>query len=146
MNDAILNWYVESSKLIKLYNEEFLPKLIGQATDEKSRYKPVTHKSLNVGDIVLIKEDFTKPANMPMGRIVEIYRNDLGEVTSARVLKGASREVLKRHASVLIPLLQDTQMGQPYVPESDIASEQVMVRPKRAAAIQSENATRQMLQ
>ena len=94
------------ANLMNRYNDEFIPHLISQATDEKTRYERKSHCKLELGDIVLIKEENTKPTNFPMGRIVKVSVNDLGETTGAVVLKGATGERVKRHASVLIPLLQ----------------------------------------
>ena len=94
------------ANLMNRYNDEFIPHLISQATDEKTRYERKSHCKLELGDIVLIKEENTKPTNYPMGRIVKVSVNDLGETTGAVVLKGATGERVKRHASVLIPLLQ----------------------------------------
>lgn len=108
--NAIKDTYAKLRKvrtnLIKIYNGEFVVQLMGQATNEKSRYKPVTHDRLEVGDVVLLKELHCKPTNYPMGLVKEVQTNDLGETTCASVLKGATGEIVKRHASVLIPLLK----------------------------------------
>ena len=66
------------SNLIKIYQEEFLANLIKQAVDKPDRYKPVTHKHISPGDIVLLKETFTKPNDYPMGVVKEVQVNDLG--------------------------------------------------------------------
>ena len=58
-----------------VYNDEFLPQLISQATNEKSRYAP-RHDPLSVGDLVLIKEDNTKQTNYPLGKIKSVTVND----------------------------------------------------------------------
>ena len=139
------------SCLFKLYNEQFLPDLIRQATDDKLRYKPKTHKLLAVGDIVLIQEENTKQTNMPMGRVEKVSTNDLGEVTGAVVRKGSTGERVKRHASVLIPLLQDISDDVATVDSTaDFSVEpSSLVPPKivnrRAAAVASEQRTRAML-
>ena len=57
-----------------------------------------------MGDIVLIKDEF-KPTNFPLAIVREIVENRLGEVTSASIFKGSSRELVKRHVTSLIPLL-----------------------------------------
>ena len=93
-------------KLFKAYHNEFIPQMIKQATDQKSRYSPKKHVKLQVDDIVLLKEDNVKLTNMPMGRVLQVVENDLGEVTSALIFKGATREKVRRHVSALIPLLQ----------------------------------------
>ena len=87
-----------------MYNSEFLSQLISQATDSKSRYKPITHKGLQAGDIVLLKEPFLKPANYPMGIVKKLQVNSSNEATAATILKG-NKEVVERHVSSIIPLL-----------------------------------------
>ena len=93
------------ANLQKLYHEEFLVQLLSQAIDKRDRYKPVSHKVLGPGDIVLLVEPLTKQTNYPLGVVKSVKINELGEVTSAMVLKGKTREVVYRHASSLILLL-----------------------------------------
>ena len=93
------------AKLVDIYNEEFVTTLIAQSTNEKEKYKPVLHKRLSVGDIVLLKEKHTKAADYPMGIVRKIQVNDLDEVTGATILKGKSREIVTRHVNSLILLL-----------------------------------------
>ena len=92
-------------KLNKLYHEEFLVQLLSQAIDKRDRYTPVYHQVLAPGDIVLLVEPLTKQTNYPLGIVKRVTKNELGEVTSAEVLKGRTREVVYRHASSLILLL-----------------------------------------
>ncbi|XP_066981301.1 uncharacterized protein [Macrobrachium rosenbergii] len=80
--------------------------LIKQATDKKDRYAPVNHKQISIGDIVLVKDDGYKPINYPMGIAKEVFKNINGEVTAAKVLKGKTNEITKRHVTSLIPLLR----------------------------------------
>ncbi len=96
-------------RLIELYNEEFLSNLIIQATNKKDRYKPVNHKALKFGDIVLMKEKHLKPSNFPMGIVKEVQINSLNEVTGALILRGKTRELVKRHVNSLIPLMSTNQ-------------------------------------
>lgn len=137
-------------RLIELYNTEFLAKLIYQATNDKDRYQPVTHKGLEVGDIVLIKEEHSKPSQYPMALVRSLTINDLGEVTGAELLKGSTGEILKRHASCIVPLLSESNQGR--VRGQDHAKlnksefdNRILPRPKRQAAVQSTELTRQML-
>ena len=92
-------------KLIDTYHADFLTNLIHQATDQKDRYKPVSHEGLSVGDLVLLIDKNQKRYNYPMGRILNVEVNTLGEVTSARVFKGDTREIVYRHSTSLIPIL-----------------------------------------
>ena len=73
--------------LLEINNSEFFPQLISQATNTKDRYKPVCHKVVCKGDIVLLKEANTKLINFPMGIVCEVIHNDLGEVTGVTVMK-----------------------------------------------------------
>ena len=140
------------SNLMSIYSNEYLGKLIDQATNEKDRYCKVTHDGIEVGDIVLLKEDFTKPIDYPMGRIQTVQVNSLGEVTGATVKKGKTNEIVKRHSSVLIPLLR---MRECFATEGEVAKnfannahENAVAtekRPRRAAAVASESRTRTML-
>ena len=134
------------SNLFKIYRDEFLPQLISQATDQKSRYQPKSHDKLAVGDLVLLKEENTKPTNMPMGRVLSVTENELGEVTGAIVLKGSTRERVKRHASALVPLLRDQDIEVQSNKEPDTPVINPGCRPKRSAAVRSRNLTRDMLQ
>ena len=140
------------SRLLELYHGEFLPQLVSQAVDDKSRYKPVSHNRLRVGDLVLIKEENTKRTNLPLGRVIEVQVNNLAEVTGALVLKGTTGEKVKRHVCALIPLLTEigdesvsklVQKGQNDPPK--LTQSVGLKRSKRAAALTSEQRTRAML-
>ena len=93
------------TRLVRLYNEYFLQNLISQAVDKKDRYKKVKHNSVDIGDIVFIKDPLVKRVNYPMGIIKSVTVNSLNEVTGVEVMKGDTREVVKRHITTIIPLL-----------------------------------------
>ena len=97
-------------RLKHIYHEEFLGSLMYQAINQKDRFAPVTHKILNVGDIILLKESNTKAINYPMAIVKEIIINDLGEVTNVIARKG-NREIVKRHVDSVIPYLTATAEG-----------------------------------
>ena len=123
--------------------------LIRQATDVKDRYSKVTHDHLSIGDIVLLKEDCHKPVDYPLGRIKSLQVNDLGEITGAVVLKGKTGELVKRHSSVIIPVLKMSECN-PTNSDNDEkipqrAAVAKVLREKRAAAQSSEEKTRKML-
>ena len=115
----------------------FLTNLVGQATKDAGKYKPVAHKRLEVGDVVLLKEKFTKAIDYPLGVVREIVVNDLDEVTGATVLKGKSKELVKRHVNSLVYLFS------PHVDvlenKSSECDEKVAERPKRSAAATCRN-------
>lgn len=139
------------SNLLKLYNTEFLTNLIGQATNSQSKYKPVTHEAVGEGDIVLLKESNTKPTNYPMARVKTLQVNDLGEVTGAVVHKGKTGELVKRHSSVIIPLLRVRGNADlaPSVTDAEApvpdANSQTRPPSRRQAAVVSAERTRTML-
>ena len=93
------------SRLIDLYHSEFLGTLINQAIDKRDRYKPVQHKVLKPGDIVLLVDKLRKRYHFPMGRVKEVEYNSLGESTAAYVFKGSTKELVYRHATSLILLI-----------------------------------------
>ena len=141
------------SNLLTHYNEEFLYKLLDQSIDEKSRYKKVTHNAIHVGDIVLLKEAFTKPSSYPMGRVKNVQVNDLGEITGATVYKGNTGEEVKRHSSCIIPILQRNECpnlsprvsGTSEVEEVGPDPERTRP-PSRKAAVRSKQRTKELLQ
>ena len=120
-------------RLIEIYSREFLVNLMYQAVDEKSKYKPVYHNKVKPGDIVLLIEPCTKRGNFPLGIIKTVNTNTLDEVVSATVLKGKSREVVYRHASSIIPLLEGNEeiTDNPDI----VTNEERVTRPIRKAAI-----------
>jgi len=91
------------SAMLQLYREEFLTNLLSQSVDRKDRYKPVLHRSVSPGDIVLLKENFTKAVDFPLAIVQSVFTNNLGEVTSAKVKKGCTNEIVTRHSSTIIP-------------------------------------------
>jgi len=63
---------------------------------------------------VLLKEEFIKPSNYLMGRVINTTLNNLNEVTSVTVLKSSTRELVYRHVTSLIYLFTpdvDVQMA-----------------------------------
>ena len=73
--------------------------------DKPNRYKPVEHKKLKLGDLVLLVENNCKRYNYPRGRVVNVDVNSLNEVTAAKIKKGDSGEIVYRHVNSLIRLL-----------------------------------------
>lgn len=144
--DSFAKYRKVKDNLFKIYHEEFLANLVKQAVDDNDRYKPVKHKTLNVGDVVLVKETFTKPQQFPMAVVNQVFTNDNGEVTNAILRKGKTNELIKRHVTSLIPLLSvapeesddvEDAVGTPnLIPQS---------RPLRRAAAKSREATRRMM-
>jgi len=132
-------------RLIKIYNDEFISGLVSQAVDRKSRYKPVNSECASVGDVVLIKEEYCKLQNYPMGIITKAYENSEGEVTHAEVRKGKTGDICRRHITSLIPLLRRrddetcVERIEPAVDDSNVS------RPRRKAALESRAKTKAIL-
>ena len=92
-------------RLVEVYHEDFMVNLISQAVDKPERYQPVPHQPLAVGDVVLLADKHLKQYLYPMGRVLSVETNSLGEATSARILKGDTGEIVRRHVTSLILLL-----------------------------------------
>ena len=116
-NGVLMNRYEKLRKVRENirghYHDEFLAHLIMQAVDRKGRYYPVSHTKLEVGDLVSIKQPFSKPLQYPMGIVKSISTNELGETVSAKIMKG-NKQVITKHVSDLVLLLKaDTQGDKP---------------------------------
>ena len=121
--------------LIEAYNAEFLTTLMNQSTKDKGKYVPVKHDKLVIGDIVLLKEKHVKSSQYPLGRVLSVQENEMGETTGATILKGGTREKVNRHVNSLIHLMRPCVNPPSYNSEEDLASEEEKyVRPCRKAS------------
>ena len=133
------------NSLIEKYHSEFLGTLISQAVDKTDRYRPATQQPIKVGDLILLKDANTKPNNYPMGLVKEVEINSNNEVTGAVILKGKTRELVKRHISTLIPLLEcDPKSDNFDTSEVQTLDDDKTFSPRvrRKAAVNSEQRTR----
>jgi len=105
VNDRFKRIRKVRDRMLTLYRDEFLSNLMLQSTDLKNRFKPVTHASIAPGDVVLLKEKFVKAVNFPLAVVLQVTKNGIGEVTSAKIKRGDNGEIVNRHSTVLIPLL-----------------------------------------
>ena len=137
-------------ELFKIYENEFIQTLVHQAIDKQDRYKPVFHHNIKVGDIVLLKELHKKPIDFPMARIIEIVKNSNNEVTGVVAKRGQTGEIVKRHSTTIIPLLQvDNAIDVDNTIDAtnpSASGEVYKTRSKRKAAERSEKLTQTMLQ
>ena len=92
-------------RLVKNYHSEFISTLLSQATDKKDRYGIVKHEKLKPGDLVLLEDKMLKRNNYPLGRIISVEENSLGEVTAAYIKRGDTGEKVYRHSTSLILLI-----------------------------------------
>ena len=155
--DLIRNRYSKLARVrqnvIDLYHDEFLVQLIEQATDQKDRFKRITHVPLKKGDIVLLKDQFAKPSSYPLGIVEKVDVNSLGEVTAATVFKGSTRERVYRHSSsliLLIPALNDDNSSDSDENlstdnPSSAGDDVTRVRQKRAAVVRGETRTKNLI-
>ena len=135
-------------RLVDYYHSDFVTNLISQAVDKPDRYKPVFHKPLKVGDVVLLVDKYLKRYHYPLGRVMEIETNNLDETTAARVKKGDTGEIVYRHVTSLILLLPSELCVAEKVspPKSDESNDPpLMERPRRAAATRGRQKTADML-
>ena len=116
-----------SQRLSQLYEDQFLQQLIVQAVQPKDSFKPVTHKQLNIGDLVLVKDILLKPHQYPIGRIIKVITNDLSEVTEVELIK-ANKEVIRRHVMSIIPLLRLASKDTEDFLDADDNTDEVLVK------------------
>ena len=134
------------TKLIEDYNEEFTNNLISQAINDKDRYKPISHDTLDVGDVILLKETLLKPSVYPLAIVRKVVKNSLNEVTDVIAFKGKTQEIVKRHSSSIIPLYRpniNTKMDVPI--DTQDAEKKVKRHTNRSAAHVSRAKTASML-
>ena len=144
LNDSYSTLRKLRASLLERYHNDFLVNLINQAVSVKDRYKPISHKALNVGDVVIIKEPNTKLNNYPMGIVKDLQVNDCNEVTGATIFKGSTRELVKRHSSTIIPILSvnnEDDLDRLDEVDQDVVSS----RKQRSSALKSRELTKLML-
>ena len=137
------------SAMAKIYSDEFIPNLIKHATDIPGRFRLKYHHKLEIGDIVLVKDQFVKRGNMPMARVKKIFTNDIDEVTHAIIIKG-NREEMTRHVNCLIPLLEIDSLNSNNDTFDDNKSDSKpqcrMSRPSRKTAVTSATRTKALVE
>jgi len=119
------------SNMIELYRDEFLATLLAQSVDSKDRYVPKVSHVVSVGDVVLIKEGYTKAANYPLAVVLEVFTNDLDEVTSVRIRRGDTGEVVRRHSCTIVPLLSSSEDFVKPVESPAVSNAEISPTPKR---------------
>ena len=134
--------------MLNIYYDEFINTLVKQATNLSKRYVPKNHTKLSIGDIVLIKDDLIKRSKLPMAIVTAVEENSLGEVVSATLRKGGTKELTRRHVSNLIPILMDeckdiNRPPSPHRSETGPVAEPRQ-RSKRSAAAKSVNRNREL--
>ena len=132
------------NEMIKIYENEFLGTLISQAVNKNDRYRPIKHNTVKVGDIVLLKEPNLKPNHYPMGVIKTIIKNDLDEITGATILKGKTRDIVKRHSSTIIPILE-VNVENEILKDNSSNKLNLPSRKKRKAAVASQERSKYIL-
>lgn len=130
-------------KLGQIYDQQFQNYLIDMATNSKTKYLPVSHTPLEVGDIVLISDPMLKTNNFPLARVLSLETNNLGETTVAILQKGGTREKVKRHVSSLIPYFRPASqtVRKAETLKTNNEPKQKPSRPLRRAAVESRRKT-----
>ena len=86
-----------------------------------------------------------KPSSFPMGLVLSVVENDLGEVTEAVVRKGSSGEHLRRHVNSLILLLQNGEYNCENVTIDERSKpEESVKKPRGKAACEGENRNKRL--
>ena len=119
------------TKLKNMYDSQFLENLYVQSTNKDNFYVPQTHTPLEVGDIVLIKQDLFKAVDYPLAIVMERTMNDLGEITSVKLKKGHSGKIVHSHVSKLIPYLKRTEATHQDVQAEPIPNVEEQEPPRR---------------
>ena len=52
---------------------------------KRNRYSSIFHQALEVGDLVLLTDEYVKANQYPMGRVLKVTINDLHEITGVEV-------------------------------------------------------------
>ena len=92
----------------KIYYDEFITNLIKQSTDKNNRYVNKNILELEVNDLVFIKLPNCKKLKYPKALVLEVVKNDLGEVVEAKVRK-ANGEISNYHVSSLTLILKNEE-------------------------------------
>ena len=128
------------TELNKLYYNEFIDNLRLQSLDKASRYRSRSHDILDEGDLVLIRQAMIKPYFHPLGVVLKVTRNSLGENVSVTVRK-ANKEIIVRHATDLV-LLEKRNID--HVADENLNLNVSEQRPKRSAALNCLNRLRNL--
>ena len=121
------------TELNKLYYSEFIENLRLQSLNKSARYKKISHTEVNEGDLVLIRQEMIKPYFHPLGVVLKVTRNGLGECVSV-TLRKANREIITRHVSDLV-LLESRGIENNTSPECVDHKEDQHRKLKRSAAL-----------
>ena len=135
--------------------KEFISTLIKQSIDKTNRYCPDIHKTLNIGDIILLKDVYIKPNNFEMAIVKSIVFNDLGEVTDVICKKGKTNDFIKRHVASVIQMITLSDKNSVNEDSNSINSidldcnelsfNNLKIRLKRKVALKSAILTKEML-
>ncbi len=129
-------------KIHTIYAPEFLSNLKHQATNETRRYIKKTHKLLRKGDLVCIKQKLCKPYNYPLGIVINLEYNSLGEVNIV-TLRKANKEIIRRHTNDLILIIRnellENEEDEILNNDSQITENLIETKNRRPAAIQCQD-------
>ena len=104
-------------------------------------------KLIQVGDVVLVSEDNVKRGKWRMAEVEKLVVGHDGEVRGAkiRVTKKGKRSIMSRPLQKLYPLEVRIEREEKKVEENKEERNEKVVRPRRAAALDAEWKTKEML-
>ena len=86
-----------------IYHDEFLETLRRQSTNKPGRYRDRVHDPIYPGDVVIIKQKFSKPYFNPVCIVDKVEVNDIDEVVAVEARKGNGK-VIRRHITDVVLL------------------------------------------
>jgi hypothetical protein len=101
--EALSKLRTVKSRLNEIYHNEFIHNLRESSVNRPGRYKSMSHLKLCIGDLVVLRQQFTKPYMYPMGIVTAVESNNLDEVVSVSMRK-SNGEIIRRHVSDVILL------------------------------------------
>jgi hypothetical protein len=106
--EKVFHAFPKIQKIRANLHENYMPEFLGnlelQSINKPGRYKNKKHVHLNVGDLVSIKQNFTKPYQFPLGIVTKVESNDLDEIVTVSIRK-SNREIIRRHVNDVILIL-----------------------------------------
>ena len=121
------------SRFKTIYYDEFLQNMRELSLNRPGKYYNRNHRKLLIGDLVVIKQKFTKPYLCPVAIVDDVEVNSIGEVTSVSLRKG-NGEIVRRHVSDIVFLESCKNSEQGSISCEDVASVAKIKRPIRIAA------------
>ena len=128
--------------LKKIYYDEFLYNLRYQSANKADRYKKVLHMAPKIGDLVCVKNKFSKPFSALLGIVTSVEFNNLNEVVAV-IIRKSNGENLRRHVTDVVLLEQSANIASGESTAQN-CSEDRRIRSVRKAALRSSENNRNL--